>query len=293
MATDDTANDSTKATAADADAVAENSTPSPDPAAKGSDAEKTVDTNKTVVMPTAVDTDKTVVMPTAVDTDKTVTMPTAVDTEKTVTIDKSASAPAPAAPAVAESAPAKSRGAWLVAAAAGVAAVALGTALAVFVVLWSQRGEKIDAAKDATAAACDFVRTVSVFDGNGDLKPYFEGVEAKSTGELQSSFRTGTEGLRSAMVEIGAKSTIEELQCAPISVNDDQVMVAGTWIQYQSNKLAAEARPMIFPVQLTVNNVDGKWLVSMMKSPILDRLGMGGTMGGVAPGAAPAPAPGN
>ncbi|MFD3510033.1 hypothetical protein [Nocardia sp. NPDC058666] len=291
MATDDTANDSTKATAADADAVAENSTPSPDPAAKGSDAEKTVDTNKTVVMPTAVDTDKTVTMPTAVDTDKTVTMPTAVDTEKTVTIDKSAVAPVPAAPApaVAESAPAKSRGAWLVAAAAGVAAVALGTALAVFVVLWAQRGEKIDAAKDATAAACDFVRTVSVFDGNGDLKPYFEGVEAKSTGELQSSFRTGTEGLRSAMVEIGAKSTIEELQCAPISVNDDQVMVAGTWVQYQSNKLAAEARPMIFPVQLTVNNVDGKWLVSMMKSPILDRLGMGGTMGGVAPGAAPAP----
>ncbi|MFD3705877.1 hypothetical protein ACFWUP_22290 [Nocardia sp. NPDC058658] len=273
MATDDTANDSTKPTPEDVEAT--NSTPSPDPAPKSEDVDATV---KAAVVTTK-----------------------STDAEQTVKIEKATEkAPAAvAAPAAAEAKPAGSRGPWFAAAAAGVAAVALGTALAVFVVLWAQRGEKIDDTKEATAAACDFVRTVSVFDGTGQLEPYFTEVEAKTTGELQTNFRAGADGLRAAMVEIGAKSTIEDLECSPLSSTEDQVMVQGTWIQYQGNKLSTETRPMIFPVKITVDRVDDKWLVSMMKSPILDRLGMGSPLGSVAPTdpgtqvPAPAPAPGN
>ncbi|MFC6011591.1 hypothetical protein [Nocardia lasii] len=233
----------------------------------------------------------------AVDTEKTVKVDKSApaDDAKTVVVSKTADEPA-AKPAAGETESKSDRGPWIAAAAAGVAAVALGTALAVFVVLWAQRGTQIDDAKDASAAACDFARASATFDANGDLDAFFAGVEERSTGEVQSNFRDGAAGLRAAMLEVGAKSTVEELECAPLSTGDDQAVVAATWIQFQSNKISAESRSMIFPVKITIDKIDGKWLVSKVDSPILDRLGVGANVGGVptAPeGGAPAPTPGN
>ncbi|WP_040785064.1 hypothetical protein [Nocardia pneumoniae] len=189
---------------------------------------------------------------------------------------------------------AKSASLPLVAAfAAGVLAVAAITALVVFFLQGKDRGDKLDAIRDSTSAACEFGKDVSVYDYSKNLDDYFTTVKAGSTGEFLKEFDDATKALKDAMVQAQVKSWADDVQCGYQSGDKTSAKVLVTLTQYRTNFTQANPERQFVVVIAQLQKSGDKWLVEKLDSPMLKGAGTGlpGAPGAPAPPGAPQPAP--
>ncbi|WP_067463076.1 hypothetical protein [Nocardia amamiensis] len=206
--------------------------------------------------------------------------------DKTETEKKAAAKDAPKADASGKSASLP-----LVAAfAAGVLAVAAITALVVFFLQGKDRGDKLDAIRDSTSAACEFGKDVSVYDYSKNLDDYFTTVKAGSTGEFLKEFDDATKALKDAMVQAQVKSWADDVQCGYQSGDKTSAKVLVTLTQYRTNFTQATPERQFVVVIAQLQKSGDKWLVEKLDSPMLKGAGTG-LPGAPAPGGAPQPAP--
>ncbi|GAA5104218.1 hypothetical protein [Nocardia iowensis] len=170
--------------------------------------------------------------------------------------------------------------------AAGVLAVAAITAVVVFFLQGKDRGEKLDAIHDSTAAACTFGKDVSVYDYSKNLDDYFTKVKSNASGEFLKEFGDATSALKDAMVQAQVKSWVDDVQCGYQSGDKTEAKVLVTLTQYRTNftQTTPERQFVVLIAQLTKSG--DKWLVEKLDSPLLKGAGSG------LPGAPGAPAPG-
>lgn len=190
---------------------------------------------------------------------------------------------------------------------AGVLAVAAITAVVVFFLQGKDRGEKLDAIRDSTAAGCNFGKDVSIYDYTKNLDDYFTKVKSGASGEFLKEFDDATKALKDAMVQAQVKSWVDDVQCGYQSGDKTEAKVLVTLTQYRTNftQTTPERQFVVVIAQLTKSG--DKWLVEKLDSPMLKGAGTGlpGAPGAPAPGAptpgapaapatpAPAPQPGN
>ncbi|CAM4512341.1 hypothetical protein NONI108955_39240 [Nocardia ninae] len=177
--------------------------------------------------------------------------------------------------------------------AAGVLAVAAITAVVVFFLQGKDRGEKLDAIRDSTQAACTFGKDVSVYDYTKNLDDYFTKVKSGASGEFLKEFDDATKALKDAMVQAQVKSWVDDVQCGYQSGDKTEAKVLVTLTQYRTNftQSTPERQFVVVIAQLTKSG--DKWLVEKLDSPMLKGAGTGlpGAPGAPVPGEAPAPAP--
>ncbi|PPJ32437.1 hypothetical protein C5E45_06040 [Nocardia nova] len=271
----DAAQDSTAA-----DATVKFESDSSAAAAKGADAAKAADADRTVKLETAG--------PTSAEA-ATTKVPTPV-----------------AAPASASSPGTSTPWVPIVAAfAAGVLLVAAITAVVVFYLKADNREDQLAARDDSTKAACDFGKAVASYDAD-HLDDYFKQVADVSTGEW-GKFWSGASGtLKDAMVSVHAKSKLDEIHCAWESGNDSEANVVLVITQEQSNQAVPQPDKLTIPGVAHMEKHDGKWLISKFDSPVTKGMGPSGPAPGApqavpgtspqangGPQPAPAPPPGN
>ncbi|MFC9438330.1 hypothetical protein [Nocardia sp. NPDC057030] len=189
---------------------------------------------------------------------------------------------------------------------AGVLAVAAITAVVVFFLQGKDRGEKLDAIRDSTAAGCSFGKDVSIYDYTKNLDDYFTKVKSGASGEFLKEFDDATKALKDAMVQAQVKSWVDDVQCGYQSGDKTEAKVLVTLTQYRTNftQTTPERQFVVVIAQLTKSG--DKWLVEKLDSPMLKGAGTGlpGAPGAPGPGAptpggpapatpAPAPQPGN
>lgn len=183
---------------------------------------------------------------------------------------------------------------------AGVLAVAAITAVVVFFLQGKDRGDKLDAIRDSTAAGCNFGKDVSIYDYTKNLDDYFTKVKSGASGEFLKEFDDATKALKDAMVQAQVKSWVDDVQCGYQSGDKTEAKVLVTLTQYRTNftQTTPERQFVVVIAQLTKSG--DKWLVEKLDSPMLKGAGTG-LPGAPAPGApaagaptpgAPAPAPG-
>ncbi|WP_280497731.1 hypothetical protein [Nocardia asiatica] len=174
--------------------------------------------------------------------------------------------------------------------AAGVLAVAAITAVVVFFLQGKDRGDKLDAIRDSTSAACAFGKDVSVYDYSKNLDDYFTTVKAGSTGEFLKEFDDATKALKDAMVQAQVKSWADDVQCGYQSGDQTSAKVLVTLTQYRTNFTQANPERQFVVVIAQLQKSGDKWLVEKLDSPMLKGAGTG-LPGAPAPGGAPQPAP--
>ncbi|WP_330184183.1 hypothetical protein OHB26_11595 [Nocardia sp. NBC_01503] len=230
-------------------------------------------------------------------------------------LTKGTDAPAPAAaeakPAAAASGAAEGKSSTLKSAslpliAAFAAGVLLVAAIGAVVFFWLQsdkRENELADRDDATKAACDFVKTVSVYDEKS-LGDYVQRVQASTTGEFRQMFDTMSGDLKDVLTSVHASSKLNTVRCGWESGDDSKATVLVSLTQTSSNTMRAQPLVLTLPTFAELEKKDGKWLVSKFE-PIADNGNNGLFPGGgtpnpstqpapTTPGApAPAPAPGN
>ncbi|MEV0029065.1 hypothetical protein [Nocardia sp. NPDC050793] len=168
---------------------------------------------------------------------------------------------------------------------AGILLVAAVTAVVVFYLQAQKKSDELAAVNDATRAACDFGRDVSVYDYSKDLEGYFAKVKEGSTGEFLKEFDDATKALTDAMVQAQVKSWADDVQCGYQSGNTSEAKVLVTLTQFRTNFSQQQPDRQFVVIVADLQNEDGKWKVSKLDSPMLKGAGTG------LPGGAPAPAP--
>ncbi|BDT93374.1 hypothetical protein IFM12275_33500 [Nocardia sputorum] len=172
--------------------------------------------------------------------------------------------------------------------AAGVLAVAAITAVVVFFLQGSDRGDKLDAIRDSTDAACAFGKDVSVYDYSKNLDDYFTTVKAGSTGEFLKEFDDATKALKDAMVQAQVKSWVDDVQCGYQAGDKTSAKVLVTLTQYRTNFTQTNPERQFVVVIAQLQKSGDKWLVEKLDSPMLKGAGTG-LPGAPAPGGTPAP----
>lgn len=172
--------------------------------------------------------------------------------------------------------------------AAGVLAVAAITAVVVFFLQGSDRGDKLDAIRDSTDAACAFGKDVSVYDYSKNLDDYFTTVKAGSTGEFLKEFDDATKALKDAMVQAQVKSWVDDVQCGYQAGDKTSAKVLVTLTQYRTNFTQTNPERQFVVVIAQLQKSGDKWLVEKLDSPMLKGEGTG-LPGAPAPGGTPAP----
>ncbi|MFE7744838.1 hypothetical protein [Nocardia sp. NPDC057455] len=173
---------------------------------------------------------------------------------------------------------------------AGVLAVAAITAVVVFFMQGKDRGDKLDAIRDSTSAACTFGKDVSVYDYSKNLDDYFTTVKDGSTGEFLKEFDDATKALKDAMVQAQVKSWADDVQCGYQSGDKTSAKVLVTLTQYRTNFTQANPERQFVVVIAQLQKSGDKWLVEKLDSPMLKGAGTG-LPGAPAPGGAPQQAP--
>ncbi|WP_067567811.1 hypothetical protein [Nocardia acidivorans] len=215
--------------------------------------------------------------------------------------------PAAVAPAASGATEAKSsalKSASLPLIAAFAAGVLLVAAIGAVVFFWLQsdkRENELAVRDDATKAACDFVKTVSVYDEKS-LGDYVQRVQASTTGEFRQMFDTMSGDLKDVLTSVHASSKLNTVRCGWESGDDAKATVLVSLTQTSSNTMRAQPLVLTLPTFAELEKKDGKWLVSKFE-PIADNGNNGLFPGGAAPNpsaqpapttpGAPAPAPGN
>ena len=152
--------------------------------------------------------------------------------------------------------------------AVGVLLLAASTASAVYFYLqYDEKRDIVDASAAASAAACDYAQELANFDFN-TLDPYFAGVLAGATGEWKTQFETRQNDLRNLYTQGQVTSKVTEVQCATVSGDSDTaqaLVVIGETI----SSVATEGKPQAgqLTMKVTLDNVDGRWLVSKLSAP--------------------------
>lgn len=210
--------------------------------------------------------------------------------------DETVKAPVAASPAAPN--PAAKGGlptAWLAAGAAGVVAVAAITTAVVFYLQSSDKGEKLDAIADSTAAACAYGKIVANYDYSKNLDSYIESMKAGATGDYLEQFTTASDALKSLMIEQQVRSRGEDVQCGYITGTTEEAKAMVTFAQYRTNITGSDQTPINLAVEMTLERHGDKWLVSKLDSPLLKSGGSGGAgvpgAGGAGAPTTPAPAP--
>ncbi|MRH86350.1 hypothetical protein GFY24_02515 [Nocardia sp. SYP-A9097] len=184
--------------------------------------------------------------------------------------------------------------------AAFAAGVLLVAAIGAVVFFWLQsdnRENELADRDDATKAACDFVKTVSVYDEKS-LGDYVERVQASTTGEFRQMFDTMSGDLKSVLTSVHAQSKLNTVRCAWESGDDSKATVLVSLTQTSSNTMRAQPLVLTLPTFAELDKKDGKWLVSKFE-PIADNgnnglFPSGGTPNSTQPApTTPAPTPGN
>ncbi|MGW5308590.1 hypothetical protein [Nocardia thailandica] len=225
----------------------------------------------------------------------------ATETAKTEAAKAEPAKTEPAKTEAAKAVPAAPKGklptAWLAAGAAGVVAVAAVTTAVVFYLQSSDKGEKLDAISESTAAACAYGKIVANYDYSKNLDQYIESMKAGATGDYLEQFTTASDALKSLMIEQQVRSRGEEVQCGYITGTTEEAKAMVTFAQYRTNVTGSDQTPINLAVEMTLERHGDKWLVSKLDSPLLKSGGAGGAAvpgagGAGTPGtSAPAPAP--
>ncbi|MGQ4597892.1 hypothetical protein [Nocardia sp. R6R-6] len=158
---------------------------------------------------------------------------------------------------------------------AGVFAVGAITAVVVFFLQGADRGDKLDAIRDSTSAACQFGKEVSVYDYSKNLDDYFTTVKAGSTGEFLKEFDDATKALEDAMVQARVKSWADDVQCGYQSGDKTSAKVLVTLTQYRTNFTQANPERQFVVVIAQLQKSGDKWLVEKLDSPMLKGAGTG------------------
>ncbi|MFG1790703.1 hypothetical protein [Nocardia sp. NPDC049149] len=181
---------------------------------------------------------------------------------------------------------------------AGVLAVAAITAVVVFFLQGKDRGDKLDAIKASTDAACTFGKDVSIYDYSKNLDDYFTKVKAGASGEFLKEFGDATSALKDAMVQAQVKSWADDVQCGYQSGDKTEANVLVTLTQYRTNFTQTNPERQFVVLIAKMTKSGDKWLVEKLDSPLLKGAGTGlpGTPNAPAPNAPapntqPAPAP--
>lgn len=187
---------------------------------------------------------------------------------------------------------------------AGVLAVAAITAVVVFFLQGKDRGDKLDAIREATNTACSFGKDVSIYDYSKDLDGYFTKVKSGASGEFLKEFDDATKALKDAMVQAKVKSWVDDVQCGYQSGDKTSANVLVTLTQYRTNFTQSNPERQFVVVIAQLTKSGDKWLVEKLDSPMLKGAGTGlpgapapnvpaAPEGQPAPNEQPTPAPGN
>ncbi|MEV6430784.1 hypothetical protein [Nocardia sp. NPDC051463] len=159
---------------------------------------------------------------------------------------------------------------------AGILLVAAVTAVVVFYLQATDRGDKLDAQVDATKAACEYGRLISTYDPD-TIDDYLKKVDAASTGEWKETFGKLGQDLKGVVVDAKAKSSTYDMQCGFQSGDKDKATVLVVIGQTTTNvNIAAAGKPPSRVELVVVAGLekDGdKWLVNKFDLPILKQLG--------------------
>ncbi|GAB2698090.1 hypothetical protein [Nocardia thraciensis] len=199
----------------------------------------------------------------------------------------------------AQAAPDRSNGggpSWLPIAAAFAAGVLLVAAITAVVVFWMQasdRGDQLDARDESTKAACDFGRQVGTYDAK-NFDDYVKRVKDRSTGDWATQFDAASSALKDITTQAQARSGIDEIHCAWESGDDSKATIIMLITQNQSKAATPQPQHMTIGVVATMEKKGDKWLASSFQSPMMNDMGPIPAPGGEpAPGGqAPAPQPG-
>ena len=167
----------------------------------------------------------------------------------------------------------RKRSPWLVV--TSIVAIALLVLLFVAVPLtllyqrYADKRDTLAAQEQARAAMCDYAKVLVDYDYT-DLDTFFGKVIDGATGDWHTEFETNSAALRDPLVAGQVHSQGNDFQCGIISGDESHAVVVvvitqtitslGTQNQPQKGQIAVVA---------TMENVDGKWLVSKMDAPVL------------------------
>ncbi|RDI48263.1 hypothetical protein [Nocardia mexicana] len=212
--------------------------------------------------------------------------------------DAKAAGDAPTVKAATSASPGKSGGSpsWLPITAAFAAGVLLVAAITAVVVFWMQasdRGDQLDARDESTKAACDFGRQVGTYDAK-NFDDYVKRVKDRSTGDWANQFEAASSALKDITTQAQARSGIDEIHCAWESGDDSKATIIMLITQNQSKAATPQPQHMTIGVVATMEKKGDKWLASSFQSPMMNDMGPIPAPGGEqAPGGqAPAPQPG-
>jgi Mce-associated membrane protein len=159
---------------------------------------------------------------------------------------------------------------------AGILLVAAVTAVVVFYLQATDRGDKLAAQADATKAACEYGRLISTYDPQ-TIDDYLKKVDAASTGDWKDTFSKIGQDLKGVVVDAKAKSSTYDMQCGFQSGDKNNATVLVVIGQTTTNVNIAAANKPPSQVELVVvaglEKQGDKWLVNKFDLPILKQLG--------------------
>ncbi|WP_280214888.1 hypothetical protein [Nocardia cyriacigeorgica] len=153
---------------------------------------------------------------------------------------------------------------------AGVALViaALGAA-GYFAFRAEQIQSREDARETARLAACEYAPVLADYNAR-NLDTYFAAVLDGATGDWKQEFDATSKDLREVLTQGQVVSTPGEVQCA-IESGDEHSARAVVVIGQSISSLGTQGQPREgqLAVTLSMQNVDGSWLVNEVSSPLL------------------------
>ncbi|HEY5854580.1 MAG TPA: hypothetical protein VIW24_11160 [Aldersonia sp.] len=167
----------------------------------------------------------------------------------------------------------RKRSPWLVA--TSIVAIALLVLLFVAVPLtllyqrYADKRDVLDAQNAARTEMCRYAAVLVDYDYT-DLDTFFGKVLDGATGDWHTEFEANSAALRDPLVAGQVHSQGNDFQCGIISGDENHAVVVVT-ITQTITSLGTQNQPQKgqIAVVATMENVDGRWLVSKMDAPVL------------------------
>lgn len=132
--------------------------------------------------------------------------------------------------------------------------------------LWKSQRDRDSAAQEGLAAAQRFVSILTDIDVD-QLDQNIASVVAGSTGDFKDKYAQSSAQLRQLLVDNKAAAHGVVVESAVKSASPEQVEVLLFVDQSVSNAASPEPRLDRSRIRMTVDNVDGRWLVSKVELP--------------------------
>lgn len=152
---------------------------------------------------------------------------------------------------------------------AGIVAIAAIATSIVFYLKYQDKNDILEAQAAARDTMCEYAKTVTSYNYN-DLDKFFQSVLDGATGEWKTEFETNSKALRDPLVQGQVQSSGDEVQCGVQSGDTENAVVVAA-IGQTVTSLGTQNKPQKGQISVvaTMENVDGKWLVSKMDAPLL------------------------